>query len=256
MEKYEFAGLTFPRALATLPKGTPASRLAYLRQHGKRPRVATWQGWNRESDSRTRWVERLDAAGLRLVGYADDLAGLRHRGWYTNEFQDSVYRGCVLQLPSRRGEMRFLAAYADPDNVGAFLVDVSRPAVFRERMNGGSYHGDGRDYLGSAARDCARAADDFARQCAEKEREYQEIASARLRFDELAEEIAQERRDVIALCAEARAARRMAIADGFSAICTTIRQHVRKALREIAKARSERARLESDYGRSTIWAEG
>jgi len=61
-----------------------------------------------------RWVE--DTAHLRRVGYADEIADIRHTGWFTDDFQEETYRGVVFRLTKLRG---YLVGYEDPNNDGA-----------------------------------------------------------------------------------------------------------------------------------------
>lgn len=114
------------------------------------------------------WIERPRDAGLRLVGYADEIAKLRHRGWYCDEYQDEVFRGVVYRLPHSRG---FIAGYADPYNKGCAFVELSACAT---------------------EVDAAHSADEIARYEAEREIEYQESQSAKLRAEEEAEQFAKD----------------------------------------------------------------
>src|SRR5712671_138973 len=92
-------------------RGGPASRAITLARADVAAGESRWpyeyprrllpQGWgNARGDDGATWVENLDAAGLRFVGYADELARLRHTGWYTsdeNELGESL-RGVVVQV--------------------------------------------------------------------------------------------------------------------------------------------------------------
>lgn len=99
-----------------------------------------------------RWVEKPKAYGLRLVGFADEIAGLRHQGWYTDdEFQDETFRGVVYRMTTRNGTPRFAYGYADPNNKGAALLCFD-PC--------------------DDEKDAACWADNLAEQWAEREREY------------------------------------------------------------------------------------
>lgn len=69
-----------------------------------------------------RWVEDTVRAGLRLSGYADKIVKLNHTGWFEDDFS-TVLRGAVWQLPSRKGQGRFVYGYEDPENEGAAKIN-------------------------------------------------------------------------------------------------------------------------------------
>ena len=192
-----------------------------------------FNGWNPSYDG-TRFVENLKLAGLRFVGYADEIARLRHTGWYTNEFQDETLRGVVLQLPARHGKPVFLAAYAaygDPCNKGAYQVDCSELFI-------------GEDSEGETAkRDAARAANSFAEHEAEKRHEYQEAWHAGTHWHDLGEDIATQRRETLALFSELRKARQTLKGDELPALCAMIRAQILSAVESIRKAREEREKI-------------
>ena len=194
--------------------------------------MQNWTGWNRESDG-ARWVEKLDSAGLRFVGYADEIAGINHTGWYADSHCDEILRGVVLQMPARNGCAQYLAAYADPNNRGAYRVNVTQ-----------IYVGDYRDYHhsnneDSGARDCAYAADSFAECVAESEREYHDAWQAGNHFADLGQEIAQHRKSALALIAEIKRASKQFP----PAICAVLRDHVESHLESIREAREKRDEL-------------
>lgn len=86
---------------------------------------------------------------LRVVGWADHIVPMRHKGWFTDDHGDGeTARGLVLRLPNGRG---FLAGWS----MGAGMC--------------ASFAGDIYD----CERDAAYAADEEARCAAEQEREYQ-----------------------------------------------------------------------------------
>src|SRR5690554_4252161 len=74
-----------------------------------------------------RWCEDTAAAGLRFVGFADELVqfgAIDHKGWYTDpDGFGEVYRGAVWQLPARNGQCLYVAGFVDPCNEGAALID-------------------------------------------------------------------------------------------------------------------------------------
>jgi hypothetical protein len=93
-----------------------------------------------------RWFDRVREIPWRQVRYADDVVRLSHRGWFTDEFQDSTLRGIIALLP--RG--RYLAGYEETDG----------------GQVGFQCHAyDDED-------EAARAADNLAERVAERERDY------------------------------------------------------------------------------------
>lgn len=183
-----------------------------------------------------RWIERPADLGLRLVGFADEVAkrAVDHKGWFLDDdFQDEVARGVVFQLPGRDGKPIYVHGLADPFNDG--------PAVVCFEMT-------------DDEKDAALSADEVARMYAENERDYRRASNARARFDELAEDIEAARRKALALISSLKAARaRIADAAGLEALCESIREKVADLRDSIRDARAERARLQSDFGREAAW---
>ena len=189
------------------------------------------------------WVEKPTKNGLRLVGFADEIAkrdyahcgGIGHNGWYIDDFQDVVYRGVVYQLPGKHGKARYLAGYADPYNDAAFL-------------------GLGRVFEGlpdpDTARDAAYAADAIAERAAEREREFNEVANARFQYDTIPAELSQVRRDIIHIAAEARLARQFVQSE---TLCAVVRKSVRALLDQREKLIAKRQKLADGYSRSPYW---
>jgi hypothetical protein len=178
-------------------------------------------------ESHLRWIEDTRRAGLRFVGHADEIAGLRHQGWYTNEYQDETYRGAVYQLPARRGESVFVYGYDDPCNRGAALLSFDWTAD---------------------KEDAARWADAIAERAAEQEREYQEASSARCRFEDIGEELARLHGKLLALCRELRGER-----DLPAEICATLREAIAEKWEHRAELHRERAELAATYGAAPGW---
>lgn len=106
--EFTFAGFSWPRLVATLPKGTLAQRLAARRQrpvtgpycHAPRP-TGTGRGFY------------LDDAGQPAPRWAWVDAG--HRGWYCDDRGDQTICGIVLRLPHGR----FLAGWAMGERMAA-----------------------------------------------------------------------------------------------------------------------------------------
>jgi hypothetical protein len=174
-----------------------------------------------------RWVENV-SRGLRLVGFADKIAGLNHNGWYTVDDGDNgeVYRGVVYQLPARDGREQFIGGYADPCNDDCALVYF--------------------DVVGNA-KEAACLADRFAETFAEAERDYQRAWAAGRRYDDLDDDIKVLRKKALAIGAEMRAARVAKVSA--PTICPTLRSSVMSLYRRIQEARKERAKLLDNFGR-------
>lgn len=192
--------------------------------YGIRPAYrSVWGG--KPSDS-VRWCE--DVYELRVVGFCDEVTGgshryirnpIDHKGWYTDPWGDGdLYRGLVLQLPGKH-EARYLAAYADPNCDGAALVDLS--------------------HIWGDECDAAMSADQFAEEHAEREREYQTAWQAGAKWADLGEDVARERRDLLAALAE----RRKVKAEHVPTLCRLLRLKVADVLERISESRDERARL-------------
>lgn len=109
-------------------------------------------------------------AGFRNAGFCDEIVSGRsisHRGWYADDMQDEVYRGQVWQLPTRCGELQFVAGYAEPSS-GYVILSASH----------------GRIDLFDDLKEAARAANDFAERQARDAREYNERWSAAAMADD------------------------------------------------------------------------
>ena len=196
------------------------------------------------------WIENTCAAGLRFVGYADEIAGrptwpcrgIDHQGWFIDsDFQSEVYRGGVWQLPARKGVARYLAGYSDPHNDGAAFVDLN---IIEGERQTDSY--DSRDE--DAKRDAAFRADSIAERNAEREREYNDVWQKGAEYESLGEDVESERSALIELLSESRELRKDAKLKGKPALCALLRSQVTSALRTIEKAREKRAKLLDEYG--------
>lgn len=178
-----------------------------------------------------RWVEDV-SCGLRLVGFADEISRIDHRGWFTDEFQDETYRGIVYQLPARHGVSQYVYGYADPNNDGCALLCFN---VETDKL------------------EAARQADRFAEIFAEYARDYNRASSAGQQYRDLDDEIKEMRKEALTIAAEMRAARVAKVQA--PTICATLRDKVMSLYRSIQKARKERRELMSDFGRSEGFAE-
>lgn len=199
-----------------------------------------------ESDG-LRWIEDPAAAGLRFVGFADEIAprAVEHRGWFiAPENYDEVYRGAVYRLPGRAGRARYVAGYREgsADSTGRWSDMSGEPAArvdLRWIIEGEA--DDGCALPGSAARDAAMAADEIARIAAELEREYQEAWAAGAEYQRRGEAIEEARGFARELLAEIKGARRAVPEHG--AICRTLREKLGALRRDILESRVRRAEL-------------
>ena len=175
------------------------------------------------SNKHCRWIESTRLAGLRFVGFSDEiLPRMGHRGWYADSFQDETYRGAVYQLPARHGQSVYVHGYNDPNNKGAaFLCFEST---------------DDKE-------DAARWADGMAERMAEDSREYEAKDSAQVQIGELRDEIAQHRADARAIVREMKANR---VAYG-PAVCRALRDHIASHRADSRKAWKRIEALQDNY---------
>ncbi len=190
------------------------------------PLFGAWLTDARGRKTTERWCEDTAAAGLRFVGFADELAprAIGHTGWHTVTVgSGEVYRGAVWQLPARGGQCLYIAGFVDPYNKSAALIDFK--PIYGEPDDAG---------LGLYA---AHRADEIARIHAERERAYQEKWEAAQRVRSLLEDICDARREHTALIRAIWTGERDdAIGARLRAAC---RDSVRRARREIADILAE-----------------
>jgi hypothetical protein len=180
-------------------------------------------------------MENPLAAGLRLVGYADELSPhVSHTGWYTDqEYSEGCARGVVYRLPTHKGKELFVYGYADNENPpsACLCFDVTR---------GEAGH----------PRGAAHWADEIARLVAEQESEYQEAWRAGRAYDEAGEEVGGIRRTTLALIKEIKT-----VLIGAPNICATLRAVITSNLQEISTLRERRAELFATYGTHPGWVD-
>ncbi len=198
-----------------------------IKQRGKKKKQIEFNPAHTSHGYRNvRWVENV-SCGLRLVGFADKIAGLRHQGWFTEDNGDNgeVFRGVVYQLPAHGSEGTcYVYGYADPNNDDCALLCF--------------------DIIGDKE-DAARAADRFAELCAESERDYNRAWQAGLHYSDLGDEIKTMRTKALALGAEMRAAKKTGIYA--PTICAALRGEIASIYRRIQKAYKERKELLASY---------
>ncbi|WP_315741037.1 hypothetical protein [Bradyrhizobium sp. SZCCHNR1093] len=178
-----------------------------------------------------RWVECPEQYGLRIVGFADNIAprSVGHTGWFLDdEGMGEKARGVVFRLPSRNGRTLLVAGIADPYNNGPAIVsfestdDETTAAIWADHLA-----------------DCYASA----------ERDYQRVTGARARYDELADHISGERKQCLALIAELKPRMR-----SFGpATCKALRGAVADLLESIGQARQERADISDAFDSHPAW---
>lgn len=107
------------------------------------------------------YLDDYGMPGLRWT-WCDEVssAGIKHTGWYCDDYYDEKIRGIVLRLPRSRG---FLAGWSMGECM-ASNVDY---------------------YVFESEHDAAQCADSMAENAAEREREYQaQVQEAEVQEDE------------------------------------------------------------------------
>jgi len=151
---FVFAGFTFPRFAAVLPKGSLSKRLekakapSFCGPYYSAPKPAG------RGHGISFYLDSDFAPGLRWE-WCDQVEGvrIRHTGWFTDEHGDTdTIRGLVMRLPKGRG---FLAGWS----MGSGMASAVDCEIYAD------------------ASDAAYAADCLAERAAERERDYQESFS-------------------------------------------------------------------------------
>lgn len=182
------------------------------------------------------WLENPESVGLRLVGHADELASLRHNGWFIDSFQGETVRGVVYLLPGRNGKTRAIGGYADPCNDGAACLSLE---IFESDSPDSSW--DAADCL----TECARNADGIAERMADESRAYDSAWQAGSMARQSLDEAQEARRQWLAIRKEAKETR----TDGRPALCAAIAAQLDSLAdtwREAKETAAKLARGESD----------
>lgn len=243
-----------------------AAQLARIR--GGAYDAASYQ--NQPNDRGGRWIENPGAAGLRFVGFSDEIAGrgIDHKGWFLNSFdQDEVARGAVYQLPARGGRPVYVEALrtGSTDKAGDWqdMGDQGGALIFLQERHigepGGTSDCPGRkylsDYADSTMREAARGADQEAEFSAEKERDYQEATSAGFQATELLQESAECKASARDLIRELRKVRQTIPANLAPLSCRALRSDIKGLLRRCAKLRDESRALVNQWAGNDAFAE-
>ncbi len=161
--------------------------------------------------------------GWRQVGNSHEILSLRYTGWHTNYYGDTgVLRGFVLQLPARKGKTIYVPGTYHTEDFGVTI-----------------YPFDWSD----DKEDAARSADSYAEVVAEAEREYSVEWYAERDIENLHEEIATDRKKMLALILEIKAAKR----NFTPAICAALTTRLRDLWDARQKAFARIAALEENY---------
>ncbi len=222
--------------------------------------LASYQ--NAPNDRGGRWIENPAAAGLRFVGWSDDIASIRHTGWHLDPHGDGeTARGCVYQLPARDGRPIFVAAVAMGSRCRdgrSWVNQCGRDGAAIIYLNerhigpvGGEQYPDADHYV--AHFDAAHGADREAEILAKSEREYQEAWQAGSQAAEFIEKATTLRTAARELLREFRRMRRAAVAGEFPAACATLRQAIRGHLQSAIDAKEEARELVSQWSGLGAW---
>lgn len=218
-QPFTFAGFQFPRAVAILPKGKPAARLA--KRRASPPMTGPYtHAPTPNAGGAFFYLDSDFAPGLRWQ-WADDVDGasIGHTGWWTDPYGDGdSIRGIVLRLPRGRG---FLAGWS----MGESMASELETATVYDDETG-----------------AANAADSLAESVAEREREYQSAWQAGSKWAALGGEVQDARRAALAILRDRKSAK------GSATLCEVIRQRVDGLLEEIRDAREKRAALADGDG--------
>jgi len=150
MDAFNWAGFSFPRRIVALPRGSKADRLQAARAgnacgpYYTSPKPLTVgahgeHGFYLGECKRIRWTWADDISG----------AGIRHNGWFCDEFGGETIRGIVVRLTHGR----MLAGWSMGEGMCA---SISCDEIFTDEI------------------EAAQCADELAKSAAETEREYQE----------------------------------------------------------------------------------
>lgn len=201
-----------------------------------------------------RWIENTEAAGLRFVGWADDVGGLRHTGWHCDDEGRETLRGGVWQMPGKAGAARLLYGYAEFEgrgemNPGSAALCVSDVVTVPMRGEFGNLDET------EGARDAARWADGLAESTADDRRDYNAAYQAGREAAEADAAAIAARAELLPLLWELRAERKRERRpwEGEAmrpAICAALRSRVDSLLETISEKRAER---ESAWG--NVWGD-
>lgn len=219
--------------------------------------LASYQ--NTPFDRGGRWIEAPELAGLRFVGFADEIAGraISHRGWYLDSDGDGeTARGAVYQLPAKGRRPRYVEAIrVGNESRSRDWIDQSRDGAaivfLRERHLGdaGGFEFDAEN--DSGARDAAYGADEEARLYAESEVGYNLAWRAGADYRTSLEEAAGARAAFLALRRDMKVESRPAP----STICAALVSRLEGLAAEYGEAKRKARELWNDRPRNPYQAD-
>lgn len=264
---HRFAGrrnASLPLSVSMLPAVDAVARAradlaAGTRRYAPESGLASYQ--NQPNERGGRWIERPDLAGLRFVGFADELnRHIGHKGWFQYPGGDpgDVYRGVVYRMPARDGRSQYVEGFVSgEDTRGGFREtptggsDESKwPAVIflADRHAGEPGGAEGAEGDDSAIRDAASGADSEAEAAAERERDYQESYAFGREAADAIEEAKAERESARALMAELRGMAALP-----PAVCAELRASIAGKLRRARRQYAKAAGLWREHGEPVTW---
>lgn len=166
----------------------------------------------RDADSQFIDAADLARAGLRLVGYCDEIAkpnhshigGIEHTGWFIDADRSDKYRGVVLQFPARNRRAQYIVAYETESDYAGYVIELESNGL--PQIHEGEAVTDEYERTDDA-RDVAYMADQWAERNAEKARDYSESWQLGQRYSEAMDEsrgYRLQRRKLMATLAAAR----------------------------------------------------
>ncbi|MFK4131963.1 hypothetical protein ACI2KR_06665 [Pseudomonas luteola] len=117
-KEFDFAGFSFPRHVAMLPKGTVAARIKAHTDPVTGPYYCAPQP-NR--DDFGCYLDSDFCPSLRWQWASDAYSSIDHTGWFLSQHCDEKVQGIVLRLPKSRG---FLAGWSMGESM-ASSIDIS-----------------------------------------------------------------------------------------------------------------------------------
>lgn len=249
------------RRVRKLPAGRALELAApyALRPYSERPpqwfgaRGSVGAAFEAGGDS-LRWFEGTADAGLRFIGWSDELpGGPEHSGWFMREddWDSETLRGGVWQLPGRKGRARLVYGYAVFESGGRREMNPGSAAICVSDILETEGPEDS-EYIreSDAARDAARYADRVAELQAEESRDYDAAWQKGREAAEHDAECVAARRELLRLLPELRPLRRSRVpmAPLGRATCEVLRARVDSLLETISASREARDKLWDDCG--------
>lgn len=157
--QFHFAGFSFPRRVAMLPRGTRAER---VEKHTNPCTGPYYMSPKPNRDGCSFYLSSDFAPKLRW-SWADDVASsIRHTGWYTDkDGSGDKIRGIVMRLPKNRG---FLAGHSMGERM---ISHVDTSTVYEDIM----------DAAHAADAEAERVADDACEASAMEDHGYDDEAA-------------------------------------------------------------------------------